>query len=475
MFISYENTKLDEFAPSDSEKIRFLQDFPNVVSFTKSGCTFHSPGVFQVGGSRPVIVLPWFLRELDTRGDLKSDLRAWSWIFDSVKDISVFVNAKADLDLDEKPYSAFDLIYYSFLSSLLDEVKRLSLLNFHHEMTEVTPFLRGRWNVARDVAQGPSPTKFTCTFGSLQKDSPFFRVCRAFCHQARRSLMSRRNLGLVHEIDSVLLDVPVLMVGRSAFDEARSWIRQCGDERVLSGLLDFMSAVLVSGGSYARASGVAFKFEMDRFLEELVEKVFRGSNLCEVARHSREPILGGSVWIANANFQDDIESERTANNTSIPDVIVSDESSYLVGECKYKRLRVPFINDGEPDPELKGFSRNDRNQVLSFLMSLRPFEASIGKRVVVAVFFPCTTVEKFAVSNLRFPFAQLETGSLEKVIRQRLERSSEDGIQIQFVGINMAYFSRKLTEKDNRVGDELWKALVSESNCQEQIESRRTG
>jgi len=56
----------------------------------------------------------------------------------------------------------------------------------------------------------------------------------------------------------------------------------------------------------------------------------------------------------------------------------------------------------------------------------------------------------------------------EKILRQRLTKQSERRVRIQFVGINLSYFSQKLAEKTEHIGDVLWKAVVAANDPVEQ-------
>ena len=129
-------------------------------------------------------------------------------------------------------------------------------------------------------------------------------------------------------------------------------------------------------------------------------------------------------------------------------------------ECKYKPLRVPLINGESEDQFLSPLDRNDRNQLLSFLLGLKPSNLIAQRKIVLSLIFPCTTVDSYKISDLVFDSAKLYLDSQIRSLVQNKISIEEDKLRIRFIGINVASVLHAILSKDNTLASNILAELT---------------
>lgn len=449
MLTVFEREKVKDYLGDENAKLGFLQKYLNVARFSKSHTVFNVSGVFQLAGGPPVIVLPWFIRENSGVFDRDDISENSSRFFAFIREIKQCLDASIDLDSDA---SAIDIVLHSFLLRLLVEVPKLLSFNFHSDVSEVLDTIKGRWNIAADITRGPKPLKFTCSYGSLEKNIPVLIFIKSFLKEIMKGLCARKNRKIASEILLLLKEVDDQAVSRRLFSDANLWVKQNPEFREWSEICKFAFGFSIGGDVVSKEAGVAYQFQVDKFFEEVAVKVCSEIEGCEVHVQSREDILGGAFWVGdNGVSSTDPAQVSNSRYASIPDIVVESKEDYCVVECKYKPFRIPLINADSIFDDMIAFNRDDRNQLLSFMMSLRPSSDLSGKRITFSVLFPSREIEMFKFVDLVFPSAKLHMDPVVRnIIQNRREFGFESGLRIRFIGMNV---SRALSDILSRKND----------------------
>lgn len=444
MMIVYEREKIYDNIGSQESKISFLQSYGRTAYFGKKYTQFFSAGIYQLVEGPPIIVLPWFLK--DNSGFSYPESNSTPF-FEFIKDIKKFVAASVDLSNEKENTSALDIILYSYLINLQEIVKSLLSQNYHHEVNEKVYFIKGRWELNKDIPFGGKPVKFTCTYNSLETNIPIFIFIKTFCRNIHSLLKSKKNLVLIDQMISMLRDVDNVNLSRNLIHEARLWCKSHKEAEKLLQIIDFAERLLMDQSVYSRGAGVSYSFEMDKFFEDLVLSFFNLDRDFAVMPQSREDVLGGATWVSSDNTSFDLESKR-AKQYSVPDIVAFNSSRYIVLECKYKPLRIPFINDEDSNEDLVSFSRDDRNQLLSFIMSVRPSPEIRNKKIDFVVIFPTSYVTDYRVTELNFDSAKLHIDPLVRNLVQNRIKIGSNSLSIKFIGLNVNYLIQSVLRKD---------------------------
>ena len=215
----------------------------------------------------------------------------------------------------------------------------------------------------------------------------------------------------------------------------------------LTGLIEFAESIILKKTIHDINAGVSYQFKMDKFFEELVLKMSRMAAPLTTKPQYREEFLGKSYWTSDDEI---LLIDRIKNDMSArPDIYLEMEKNIFILECKYKPFKIPHINDLDSSKELSSFESEDRNQLLSFLISLAPSAEMVGKKIHTAVIFPCRSVADFKCSSLVFLNAKFKIDNISKNISQiRSEVDQGNRLEIKFVGINVQSCIIALAKRD---------------------------
>ncbi|MCB9092178.1 MAG: hypothetical protein H6621_00320 [Halobacteriovoraceae bacterium] len=448
MITAFERERIEENIGTKEAKISFLQEFPKLAKFNKGYSVFYTSGLFQLQGGQPILVLPWFLKNHEDLLNENKSNSSLSDFFELINEIKSFRQASIDLG-NNKSTSALDIIMHSYLLNLEEKVKFIISFNFQQDIESEEKSIKGKWCIVKDLKKGPRPLNFSCEFTTLEQNIPILLFTKSFVRQLTKLLRSKKNLIIIENILNQLKDVDAISINKKLLAEARSWVGRNPKFESFNSLLDFAENLIFDSKIYSKNAGISYQFKMDKFFESLVLKIF--TNLPNTGVHSqtRENVLGGALWKKNNQtmFDDDV---KKANQYSIPDVVIEDEKNYIVLECKYKPFRIPYINNDSNDIDLVSFGRNDRNQLLSFIMSLRPTPSLSNKKVQFSIIFPCRDLENYEVSELVFSSAKLHIDPIVRnLVQNKREFNDSTMLKIKFVGLNVSNAIKAIIDKNS--------------------------
>lgn len=451
MLVIYEGDETDESIGPDSSKLSFISEHPRIVRVTKKGTSiFYSSGIFQLIDGPPILVLPWFLKNKNLQSNKEL------LFFDLIKDVNTLKDFTSDLEAHHQDFNAIDLISYSFLLKLKASISDIISKGFHEERTEQTNVIKGRWHLQRDLIREHTPTKFTCTYGSIERDNHLFRFIKAFCLSLSRRLRSHKNNEIIDQICKLLRDIEPSALNEGSFQDAYLWATRNSLIETFDGSLQFAYSLLFGTEIASTSSGVCYHFQMDKFFEDLIYSVLRMRPSTTVTTQKRDELLGGAIWRVPGSKRDFGDEIRGANQSSVPDIVAFDQKSYFVFECKYKPLRIPFINSESSSNFLKSFERNDRNQILSFLLSIKPSKEMRGKTVYFNLVFPHSSDKKFIISELSFESAKLHIDPVVRnVIQNSIKIDDDKMLSIKFIGIDVCAAINAVIDRDRSLSENI--------------------
>lgn len=459
MITTFEREKIEEFIGSQESKINFLQEFPKVAKFNRKHSVFYTSGVFQLSDGPPILVLPWFLKDNDDLFDEKKTNSSLYEFFNIIKEIKSFMQSSVDLD-NNTEVNALDIILYSYLLNLKEKIKHITSFNFHQNVSREEKSIKGKWSVAKDLSKGPRPLNFSCEYSSLEQNIPVLIFLKSFIKHLEKILKSKKNLIVLNQIASYLKDVDDIRPSKKLLYEARSWTSMNPKFDSFFTILDFAESIMFENNIYSKNAGISYHFRMDKFFENIIHTLFNQLSESQISTQTRENVLGGAIWRNNNQciFDEDI---KKANQYSIPDVIIESHDSYIVLECKYKPFRIPFINNNSVSSDLVSFGRNDRNQLLSFIMSLRPTPALSNKKVQFSVIFPCREIESYEISELTFSSAKLHIDPIVRNLVQNKNDFNENTmLKIKFIGLNVSRCIKAVLDKEIQFSEEILQRIA---------------
>lgn len=461
--IAFERDIVGSYVGDEKDKINFLQKYPRVAHFSKKGAIFHVSGIFQIGDGPTVLVLPWFFKH-------NEDQLIDQTVFDSIKDISIYRDSLLSLH-KENDLNALDVILRSFFLKLNNEIDEVINLNFHNDTQEEITSIKGKWNVNRDLRTGPRPLKFSCTYGNLDKNHPILNFIKAFLIDIRKKIRSTSNRIIIKNALRKLIEVPVVNMSPKLILEAKNAVKNSKHFYGWNDLIAFSESILLNRDIYDPKAGVSFKFEMDKFFEEIVYQLGRLVFPKGTHTQHREEILGRSYWTSDSQI---VSLDRVRNNmSSRPDVFIEADKDLYILECKYKPFKIPYINENELGVDMSSFGRDDRNQLLSFLVSLSPSSYMTGKKVHTAVLFPCRTIDDYKVSSLVFSNAKFKIDSISKSISQiKSNVDEENRLEVKFVGLNIQACLRAIKDKNHTFAESLLLRISGQYVSKRKYESK---
>lgn len=458
MILAYEREKVFDFVGTQEAKINFLQTFPSVAKFNKGYSVFYSAGVYQLMDGPPLLVLPWFLKDSDFL-DSEESSRINNF-FDVIKEIKALRELMTDLSLDKKS-SALDLVVHSYLLNQSRLVENILRYNFQLSEENEIESIRGRWELRTDLKKGPRPLKFTCNYSSLTRDVPILVLVKSSTRLLSKILRANKNQEIIHSIFVSLSDVKDEEISKSLLLSARAWLRANPKFNEFASTVDFIESLVFNKSIYSEQAGLSYHFKMDKFFEELCLKLFDMISEAEVIPQSREYVLGGAVWSRDGESIFD-EEIKNANQYSIPDILIESQKDFVVLECKYKPFLIPLLNDHSRMEDLSNFGRNDRNQLLSFLMSIRPRPSLASKNLFFSVIFPCREVNDFGISDLVFSSAKIHIDPVVRHLIQNKNEFNEDAmLRVKFIGLNISYCLKSLVNRTSDLANNIFSGIVS--------------
>ena len=471
--VAFEGEKIESYIGTPDGKIEFLQQHDIFVKFKTNETIFYSSGVYQVYGGPPIIILPWFLKNPNSNSSERFQNVDALDFFDSLKEIKYFMSSLSELNTKGLRGSMKEITCHSFLKRMYDSLTFLLQENHFNESTDNVYYIKGRWNVAKDLMTSKRPTKFTCTFTDLGSQITEAEFAKSTCELFRKLLKSKKNKLLVDDTLTLLKDVDSLPVlTKRMLDVYRIKFESSNVSPEWMSYIDFVSEFVFQNEFISPLAGVAYRFKLDSFFEEIVSSILSKTE-GNILLQKREDILGGSRWVSSDGIVLGTETEiKNAINKSIPDIVFTKKNHLSIVECKYKPLRVGFAK-GETDKFLKRISREDRNQVLSFILSIKPDFDIRNKQVTFSVVYPSYHVANVEYSVLEFPFASFSLADgTKKVFQKRGIKGTEfsASLKVNFVAINIKTFLSELkNDGGKQFSHRLVNAITSQDMTKEQV------
>lgn len=463
LIIAFEREKINSDIGSDSEKFAFAETYPNVARFTRTHSQFYATGLFQLHSGPPILILPWFMKTLDHRKLLKS--HSQPKFLSIIQNLKLLADIGVELSTKNNGATAADMILYSHLIKLQLITDQIIIKNHQREQKEEIKTIMGKWDIAKDLLKGARPLNFTCTYNSIDKNSPILIFIKSLLNHFSRNSNARVNMLLMDrilknlfEVESHILQPAIIANVKRSIFETRS------DPDDLMATIEFAESIYLGTNVRRKNAGLAYVIEMDTFFEDLTKRFLSLSNNV-VSSQQREDLMGGAVWQSQGSSNVDGPEEKKAIQKSIPDLIVRGNKFVLILECKYKPFRIPYINDQDKSDGLKSFAREDRNQILSFILSVRPSFELRNKSLHFAIIFPCTTVEQFKTTTLNFESTKMIMDPLVRNISQnKLKQNNDDGLKIKFVGINVNSMIDSVLTRNQALSANLIENITSSSS-----------
>ncbi|MFZ3231722.1 MAG: hypothetical protein WA160_16055 [Pseudobdellovibrio sp.] len=467
LIIAYERDKINEDIGSNEDKIIFMQEFPKVGNFNKEFTQFYCTGLFQLPSGPPILILPWFLKNINT---VNLNSKKTYHFVDVINKIIRLRKQSQSLSNIEHNIDAKDLIIYSYLIKLEVVANTLLEKSVQVNIEDETNVIKGRWLVEKNLKNGKRPTNFFCKYNSVDKSSPELIFIKSFCLFFLGITKSKTNYSTLKRIEKLLSGVDTVMFSKKLATEtlAKLDFKQNTSEN-LSELISFAESLCFSSIAIKNNVGFSFTIEMDSFFEDLMAKFISLSRV-EISEQKREDLLGGANWISS-NLDLNLQKDRLkATQATIPDIVVKNKDYIAVIDCKYKPLQIPFINDDDSINELTRFCRDDRNQILSFILSVKPSFELRTKKPVFSILFPCITIEKFKFSSLLFDSTKLEIDQLSKSLSQNTSKQdSNQGLKIRFAAVNINTIIKLTLEKDSQSSEDFLTQLTEAKDSQANI------
>lgn len=436
--ILWEGERYDPIGDADAREA-LLAKVPGLFTLKKESITFQHAGVFQLGASR-LLVLPWILRSVPASRVPAGQSRALDLILFVKEGFEILGNNEANADRES---DSGDFVFLSILLRIRRLLGQSLHFNIFHDASADLNVIRGRWKLERDLLRGPRPLSFHCHFDDCDQNHPLLIAAKWCVHEISRRTSSRACKAIETDLWRMLEPITTVHFPNiQLFDSAEAlalrdkrfqdWLR------LLSLARHFLTS---SNGGWAQLDGSAFVFPSARMWEELVEGMLREIGL-KVEEQVRLKLLGGSLWVHEASgFQDRPEDEE-ANEIigmesglhSRPDFLASTGSSSFFVECKYKHLEIRRKHGVN---YVSNFNHNDRNQLISFILS-----TSLGiveEHGKVFVLFPLTNPTSDTHRNATLSFHHAELKASSRAMSLKWGQFEEGTLLIEFLGIDVGH------------------------------------
>jgi hypothetical protein len=339
-------------------------------SFEKSGSFLTKKNIY--------IVLPWVLKD-EEEGELKeteisfnSDpalylLNVFRWV--KIGTNSISLTAK---DIT----SGREFIFYTLLKQLEKMVNNGISHNVFRIEIKKRDNIKGKWLVSTDTMKEETPIRFTCASNECDKNHPILMVARRYSGELAikaRSQVVKKDAERLSSFLSQYAEWPNNVERTIQLAEIHSSVdKRFKDWMCWLSVLRWAAGPNLNRSLVDLGTSSDLFFPTDRFFESIVERAITLLNFRCVSQQSGK-ILGGSYWkgrrtVLDSPIDEDLEDvDKKAKNSSRPDFLIYGENSLpLLLECKYKQLEIAFSSG---TPVIKNFYRNDRNQLLSFILS----------------------------------------------------------------------------------------------------------
>ena len=287
-----------------------------------------------------------------------------------------------------------------------------------------------------------------CEFEETDPSNEILLFAKSISHWIQRQTVTRANSDLCSDVITQLSAIDLVPLTETVIHRAELRAQREKGRENWRGLIAYGKSIFHDRNSIGTEAGTAYQFPMDQFFELLIEDLLLITGQ-EVIAQARKPVLGKSYWEAASQMvdADDVESEerddalisKEASIVSKPDIIMKDNYVFSVIECKYKPFKIPLI-DGPPNTEVEtGFKRNDRNQLLSFILSVEDSPDVGSRKVTFNVVFPHIGAQPVLYSDLVFRHATLQLSGGWKHLSQSISNlpSGAEPLKIRFVGVNV--------------------------------------
>ncbi len=370
------------------------------------GFAFKQAGVYTTN-HRIFVVLPWICRDFEKTKQIYDTIDDASLMLDAFFDLKRVI-AKAQVATTDIE-TGRDFVLYGYMQELASLVEIGIKNNVFRSLTDSRSAIQGKWLIAKDISQTETPTSFTCEVSECDKNHPLLMLAREYAYQVGQNCQSVRLRNLANALERKLsFHADVAENIHSTVRQAKQMASTDKRFKIWAPWIEAIHWFLeIETGrsihSIAKAGSISdIEFPSPRLFEIVTAKLLRkiGYNVKEQVSGK---ILGGSSWVGKnqieeerSEFSNDIFS--TAASTSRPDMLATRQGQVpFLFECKYKQLE---IDAGEAVPRIKGLNRNDRNQLLSFVMSIS-VESRFNTNSIFLV-WPSRNCANTAVPELRF-------------------------------------------------------------------------
>ncbi len=436
--------ELDTITLKDTERSYFQSR--RYISNSRTSF-FTRAGVFT-SRNRVFIVLPWFLKGM-SNNPIRSSKDASSLLLDTflfIRDL-LLTNKVSLSDLK----NGREFLYYAFLEHLDVLINESLKYNVFRSETQVSPKLHGKWLVQEDLKKSETPVNFTCEINECDQNHSLLKLAKEFSYQIKERCSSNtvraKSGAILNKLQHVespsepyncFVDARHIANSDRRFEKWASWVEAiswCLDEVRHS--FSIVDANLVAD----------ITFPTERFFETIVEKTLKEIGFEVNAQYSAS-ILGGSFWYNSSIDKsdsaidwNDAEERTVSSYKSRADIRIKTEEyeRFILAECKYKKLEI--VTGENSVARINNLDRNDRNQVLSFLLS-SSHEVPVDPRII-SVFFPLEH-ENHEIKD-ETEFASLKTNAVVGLKTNSFQlnwsnttSSSKNLFEVRFFGLRLS-------------------------------------
>lgn len=444
--VFFEREKIFQFVGSDEAKFRFLESNPEIAFFRKEYTVFNRSGLFQLKDGPPILVLPWFLKDLD----LNEKRNSFLGFFETVRDITRIKDSFNDISIQDSSPIAMEVLVYSFLIKVDERLDYFLAKNHYTGISEKTRTVKGKWDLQKDLRKTDRPITFSCSYGSFDSNITFLKFLKSFLIELKAFLRTSKSLAFTDRILSKLQSIEYRKLNIPLVKEAVIDLQKRNFSNEWSFSINFAYEILTNQFEPVRGGGICYTFRLDKFFEELVANILRRGDGYTIEQ-KREDIFGGAKWTNGTQSEDEIVEDIRAKMYSVPDLIFYNDETYNVIECKYKPFALPIV--GTKSDITIPYSRDDRNQLLSFLLALKPSPMLAKRKITFNVVYPTYDHEDFSAVSLRFDHASFKIDAAVKTIVQKISNfESEVSFTVKYIGINIPYYIQCLRNNESLLG-----------------------
>lgn len=415
---------------------------------TKEGYAFKQAGIYTTE-NKIFVVLPWICKDSVKTAEIYSSNDDVSLMLDTFFNLKRITGESFNARLNIE--TGRDLLIYGYLRELELLVESGLKNNVFRSLVDLRKSIQGKWLINQDISKTETPINFTCEISECDTNHPLLIVAREYSLQASQICKSNKLKYMAISLEKKL----------SYFAETTTNIHQtvnqaeilAGSDKRFKAWQPWIEAIqwfLDMEGSSRRNSitktGMVNDVELPspRLFELVTTKLLKSIGY-SVKEQLSGKILGGSSWHGSKLLEEDdseftVESNIKANSNSRPDIICSKENTlpFLI-ECKYKQLEID--NSGKI-PKMKGLNRNDRNQILSFVLSMTN-QTRFNTESIFLV-WPSRGCSGSPVPELRFP-AIIDFSSKIPNLSWDPKYNDKSNLKIKFLTFDMIQVLREIS------------------------------